>query len=82
MLATIVVPELLTPCSIYSPKGNCPLCVLVMPKAVVDVPVLSSKSTGPPSVLVSCKNFPVLAFVVNGNPVTVSYTHLTLPTKA
>ena len=69
MLATIVVPELLTPCSMYSPKGNCPLCVLVIPKSVLDVPVLSSKSIGPPSVLVSFKFFPVLSLVLKGMPV-------------
>ena len=64
------------------------MCTLVIPKSVLGVPVLSSKSIGPPSVLVSCKYFPVLALVLNGSPVTlasppkaVSYTHLTLPTK-
>ena len=71
MFATIVVPELLTPCSIYSPKGNCPLCVLLIPKSAIDVPVLSSKSIGPPSILVSFKNLPVVALVLKGIPVTL-----------
>ena len=48
------------------------MCTLVIPKSVLGVPVLSSKSIGPPSVLVSCKYFPVLALVLNGSPVTLA----------
>ena len=40
-------------------------------KVCADVPVLSSKSIGPPSVLVSCKYFPVLALVPD-SPVTLA----------
>ena len=71
MFATTVVPALLTPCSTYSPNGNCPLCTLVNPKSAIGVPTFSSKSIAPPSVLVSLKNLPVLATVLVGSPVTL-----------
>ena len=48
------------------------MCTLVIPKSVLGVPVLSSKSIGPPSVLVSFKYFPVLALTLKGNPVTLA----------
>ena len=46
------------------------MCTLVIPKSVLGVPVLSSKSIGPPSVLVSCKYFPVLALVLGQSSYT------------